>query len=168
MTMETNPTSGSGDRLSDWPEGLEYAPLETREQASALPAVRAIYAEFAASPGQGLMDAHNARLITSACDAAGVELGAFDRRIVAWLSKLGADDLRRGRRAGYPGRSEDHPAAGSHAQPDAGRRHRLAGAVRSLHRLRQAPGRALRRPCERPGPRGGLRLAAALGIEVGR
>jgi len=48
--------------------------------------VRATYAEFAARPGQGGWTPTTPRLITSACDAAGVELGAYVRRIVAWLS----------------------------------------------------------------------------------
>jgi hypothetical protein len=45
-----------------------------------------MYEAFRAAPGPGRMDAHNARMITQACDAAGVELGAYDRRIVAWLA----------------------------------------------------------------------------------
>lgn len=61
-------------------------PFETERQASQTPAVRAVYAEFRADPGPGRMDAPNARMITAACDAAGVELGAYDRRIIAWLA----------------------------------------------------------------------------------
>lgn len=61
-------------------------PYETERQVSETPAVRAVYAEFDADPGPGRMAAPNARMITSACDAAGVLLGAFDRRIVAWLA----------------------------------------------------------------------------------
>jgi hypothetical protein len=61
-------------------------PFETERQASRTPAVQAVYTAFREAPGQGRTDAHNARMITQACDVAGVELGAFDRRIVAWLS----------------------------------------------------------------------------------
>ena len=61
-------------------------PYETERQASQTPAVRAVYEAFRAAPGPGRMDADNARMITQACDTAGVELGAFDRRIVAWLA----------------------------------------------------------------------------------
>jgi hypothetical protein len=32
------------------------------------------------------MDPHNARMLEDACTAAGVELGAYDRRIIAWLA----------------------------------------------------------------------------------
>lgn len=67
-------------------ETIPQGPFETERQARETPAVQAVYAAFSAAPGQGRMDAHNARLITGACDAAGVELGAYDRRIVAWLA----------------------------------------------------------------------------------
>ena len=60
-------------------------PLETEAQARELPEVRAIRAAWRSNPARR-PDADNARLITEACDRAGVELGAFDRRIVAWLA----------------------------------------------------------------------------------
>jgi hypothetical protein len=37
-----------------------------------------------AGAGQALADGHNAKMITDACDRAGVDLGAYDRRIIAW------------------------------------------------------------------------------------
>jgi hypothetical protein len=62
------------------------APLETEDQARELPAVRAVYAAFRAGPGVGHMAPHNERMLVAACYAAGVELGAYDRRILAWLA----------------------------------------------------------------------------------
>jgi hypothetical protein len=61
-------------------------PLETEKQARTLPAVRAVYEAFAADPGVGKMAPHNEAMLTGACEAAGVTLGAYDRRIVHWLS----------------------------------------------------------------------------------
>jgi len=60
-------------------------PFATEQEARNSAAVREVWAARDAAPGRPL-DAANARVITSACDRAGVELGAFDRRIVAWLA----------------------------------------------------------------------------------
>jgi hypothetical protein len=62
------------------------APLETEDQARELAAVRAVYAAFDADPGPGRMAPHNERMLIAACYAAGVELGAYDRRLLAWLA----------------------------------------------------------------------------------
>ena len=43
-------------------------------------------AAFRADPGMGRMAPHITAMPTDACTAAGVELGAFDRRVLAWLS----------------------------------------------------------------------------------
>jgi len=61
-------------------------PLETERQARELPAVRAVYAAFDASPGLGRMAPHNHRMLCEAAAAAGVELGAYDHRIMLWLA----------------------------------------------------------------------------------
>lgn len=61
-------------------------PFETERQAREAPAVRTVYAEFDRHPGAGQMIAPNTSMITQACDAAGVELGAYDRRIIEWLA----------------------------------------------------------------------------------
>jgi len=61
-------------------------PFETEAEVRALPAVRAVYDAFRAGPGVRKMAPHNARMITDACDDAGVTLGAYDRRIVEWLA----------------------------------------------------------------------------------
>jgi hypothetical protein len=62
-------------------------PYETERPARELPAERAVYAAFDADPGAGKMAPHNARMLAEACVAAGVELGAYDRRTLAWLSQ---------------------------------------------------------------------------------
>jgi hypothetical protein len=61
-------------------------PFETEREARELPAVQDIYAAFRADPGVGRMAPHAHKMLIGACEAAGVELGAFDRRILLWLS----------------------------------------------------------------------------------
>ena len=61
-------------------------PLETQQQASELPAVRAVYEAFAADPGAGKMAAPNLRMLLDAVAAAGVKVGAYDVRILEWLA----------------------------------------------------------------------------------
>ena len=73
-----NPLSMPGDGYG--------GPLETERQARELPAVRAVYAAFGADPGPGKMTPHNLAMLEGACEAAGLELGAYDRRILAWLA----------------------------------------------------------------------------------
>ncbi|MFY9927101.1 MAG: hypothetical protein WAK82_03770 [Streptosporangiaceae bacterium] len=59
-------------------------PLETERRARELPAVRAVYAAYGAGPGK--MTPHNLAMLEGACEAAGVGLGAYDRRVLAWLA----------------------------------------------------------------------------------
>ena len=63
-----------------------YGPFETEQQVRDIPAVQAVRAAFRAAPGAGAHEPHNRALIEDACRAAGVKLGAYDRRIVAWLA----------------------------------------------------------------------------------
>lgn len=56
-------------------------PFETERQADT-PAVQAIYAAFRADPGQGRMAPHTHEMPCQAIETAGVELGAYDHRIV--------------------------------------------------------------------------------------
>jgi hypothetical protein len=61
-------------------------PFETEAQARQLPAVRAVYDGMhdsirRSSPGAGCRE-----LLAAACDAAGVQLGTYDRRILDWLA----------------------------------------------------------------------------------
>jgi hypothetical protein len=80
--------------LSAWPpasagcrsHGPGPGPFETERQVRELPAVRAVYDAFDAAPGVGRMARHNERMLRESCAAAGVALGAFDARIVSWLS----------------------------------------------------------------------------------
>lgn len=61
-------------------------PFETERDAQNSPEVQAIFAAIDASPGTGRMFPHNHRMLEEACNKAGVELGAYDHRILAWLS----------------------------------------------------------------------------------
>ena len=71
--------------------GLAHGPYQTEQQAREDPAVRAVYAAFRASPGTGRMTPHCHRILKDACSAAGVEAGAYDRRILAWLAGWGPE-----------------------------------------------------------------------------
>ena len=61
-------------------------PFDTEREARELPEVRAVYTAFDADPGAGKMAPHSRRLLVQALEAAGVELGAYDERIAAWLA----------------------------------------------------------------------------------
>jgi hypothetical protein len=58
-------------------------PFETERQALDRPAVRAAYAAIT-GPGTGTLE--SLAILEDALSAAGVELGAYDRRIVNWLA----------------------------------------------------------------------------------
>jgi hypothetical protein len=60
-------------------------PLETEQQARELPEVRAIH-RAATGPAATMMKPLNLGMLERACAAARVELGAYDRRILAWLA----------------------------------------------------------------------------------
>lgn len=60
-------------------------PFETEAEVRALPAVRAVYDAFAV-PGGERMALGNHRMLEDACRAAGVELGAYDERILWWMA----------------------------------------------------------------------------------
>lgn len=64
----------------------ESGPFETGRQARGTAAVQAVYAAFNANPGLGRMAPHNHRLLCEAIDAAGVQAGAFDHRVILWLA----------------------------------------------------------------------------------
>ena len=68
------------------PHTAPIPPLETEQQASELPGVRAVYAAFGANPGPGKMTPHNLRMLLDAVGAAGVKVGAYDVRILEWLA----------------------------------------------------------------------------------
>jgi len=61
-------------------------PLETERQARELPAVLAIFEAFDRDPGPGKMAPHTHAMLISACVAAAVELGGYDRHVLLWLS----------------------------------------------------------------------------------
>jgi hypothetical protein len=61
-------------------------PFETEHEARELPAVRAIYDAMHASRRRGVMGERGYRLLDEACRAAGVQVGAYDHRILVWLA----------------------------------------------------------------------------------
>jgi hypothetical protein len=65
---------------------MPAGPCGTEAQARELPAVRAVHDAFRADPGPGKMGPHNLAMLASACEAARVDLCAYDRRILAWLA----------------------------------------------------------------------------------
>ena len=63
----------------------DIGPYETEREASRTGAVRAVCAAFDADPGVGKMAPHNTAMLTAACEAAGVLLGAYDTRVLEWM-----------------------------------------------------------------------------------
>ncbi len=61
-------------------------PFEAERQVGELPAVRAVYEAFRADPRPGRMTSGTERLLSEALAEAGVLLGAYDRRVMAWLA----------------------------------------------------------------------------------
>lgn len=61
-------------------------PFETEQEALGSPAVRAIYGAMRASSRRGVMAEQGHRLLEEACEAAGVEVGAYDHKIIVWLA----------------------------------------------------------------------------------
>jgi hypothetical protein len=59
-------------------------PFETEHQARQSPAVRVAYGMW--SPGLGSLTGANHEMLCTACASAGVELGAYDHRILQWLA----------------------------------------------------------------------------------
>jgi hypothetical protein len=58
-------------------------PFETEDQARMTSAVRAVYEAYDHGSGPG--DLSGAPMILAACEAAGVSLGAYDRRQIDWM-----------------------------------------------------------------------------------
>jgi hypothetical protein len=65
---------------------LTSGPYETEDHARETPEVRAVRAAFDADPGPGRMAPHNLRMLLDAVAAAGVQVGAYDVRILEWLA----------------------------------------------------------------------------------
>ena len=60
----------------------DIGPYETEQQAA--DTCRSIYAQ---APNLGYQKAYNRGRLTEACESAGVELGAYDLRVIEWLSR---------------------------------------------------------------------------------
>lgn len=64
----------------------EHGPFATERQVRETAAVRSANAAFDADPGAGKHISNHLRILTDACEAAGVELGAYDSGVLAWLA----------------------------------------------------------------------------------
>jgi len=64
------------------PRAPSAGPFDTERQALDLPEVKAAYASIT-GPGTGTLEC--VRILETALQAASVDLGAYDRRIVNWL-----------------------------------------------------------------------------------
>lgn len=67
-------------------------PFDTAADVLALPAVQAAYDAARRHNGPGRRTTLTAAMIDGALNAAGVTLGAHDRRIVAWLAVFGPEE----------------------------------------------------------------------------
>jgi len=67
-------------------QDTNHGPFDDEQQARETPAVQAVYAAFDAGPGVGKMRPHNLAMLEEACTAAGVEVSAYDHKILLWLS----------------------------------------------------------------------------------
>lgn len=76
----------SNSSLSRRPTAADHGPYETEDDARLIRAVRVVYEAARASDRRGAMDELNHRMLDEACTAAGVELGAYDHRILLWLA----------------------------------------------------------------------------------
>jgi hypothetical protein len=68
------------------PADIVAGPYDAEAQAQAEPAVQAVFAAARESARRGVLGEGTRRLLRSALDAAGVDLGAYDRAIVDWLA----------------------------------------------------------------------------------
>jgi hypothetical protein len=92
---------------------LEHGPFDNERQALATRAAASVKAAFDAAPGVGASVPEALKVMTDACEAAGVELGAWDLgflRGVAWRETADAVSLagmiRRAYEAGLAARNE--------------------------------------------------------------
>ncbi len=67
--------------------GNEYGPFDDEGQVLATRAAAALRAAFDAHPGAGAGDPERLKLLTGACEAAGVDLGDYDIRLLRWLAR---------------------------------------------------------------------------------
>lgn len=68
----------------------EHGPFESEWEARDTRAVREANAAWDADPVPGKHVPHHLKIMTDACRAAGVELGAYDLRTLTWLGNYEA------------------------------------------------------------------------------
>ncbi len=67
-------------------------PYESERQTLEVPAVRATYAAMGASSRRGVMAEHGHRMLCEAAGASGINLGAYDHKIIQWLAGFGPQE----------------------------------------------------------------------------
>jgi hypothetical protein len=72
--------------MNDLRSASPAGPYETEREARETPAARAVYEAFDAGPGPGKMAPGNMKMMLDAVGAAGVQVGAYDVRILEWLA----------------------------------------------------------------------------------
>jgi len=109
------------------PAAATTTPYETERQATA--AVAGIYANCELSNQRGVMGEANLAFLRESCDQAGVALGAFDTRILAWLAgwepetcAVVAGLVTRAYAAGLSAPGPTGPLAGKHCHCQPGSR----------------------------------------------
>lgn len=68
---------------------MTVPPLDSERDALSLPEVRAIYGQLVPGARRGVITEGSHRLLCSALEQAGVELGAYDHHLVLWLAGFG-------------------------------------------------------------------------------
>lgn len=91
-------------------------PFETEAQARQLPAVRAVFDGMHEASRRGVPGTGCRELLAAACAGAGVELGAYDRRILDWLA--GYEPQACAVIAGIVTRAARQPVPAAPAAPD--------------------------------------------------
>lgn len=65
---------------------VSAGPFQSEAQALGVPAVREAYEAARQSSRRGMMSARNHRMLCKALTDAGVDVGEYDHRIIAWLA----------------------------------------------------------------------------------
>ncbi len=83
---DTSPAASAAPDPAGTDDAGPVGPFETEADATRTAAVQAVFAAFDADPGVGKMRPMNHRMLDEACTAAGIDLGAYDQRILLWLA----------------------------------------------------------------------------------
>lgn len=92
----------------------EYGPFNSEQEALATRAAAVIKAAFDTHPGPGASEPECLKVMTDACEAAGVKLGSYDLSLLRWLARWEtgqcvslAGMIRRAHQAGLAAKNGD-------------------------------------------------------------